>query len=210
MGQAMCFVQISFIKFGTVSHKLGRGRQGEPGPGKNPGWFLQCRGLRRRPASDQVLPGLCKLPGWGKSTTAFPVLWLAGLPALDQWEERKVRERKTPELVVSAIPRHSVRYRSLARSELRSVGDPRAREPVSAQARLRTQSGPGVTQSCGAWDPGACCRLLLNTSQDQSNEAAACCMVKTGTKSLALNWDVSVFQLRRVVGVTSSLCSCDQ
>ena len=151
MGQAICFVQISFIKFATVSHKLDQGDRGKALAKSLAGF---CWGLRR-PASDQVLPGLCKLPGWGKSTTAFILLWLAGPPTLDQWEGRKVREQDTWTgwlYPPGHPPTFSVRYKTLPRSQLGEIrGGSERQSPASPGPHIRL-AGARVTSA-------ACCRL---------------------------------------------------
>ena len=183
MGQPTCFVQISFIKFATVSHTRratgGRPRLAQAG---DRGGQHQTRFC---PVCANFQVGENLPPPWSPSD------WLA----CRHWTNGRGEkcESKTPE--PDGCIRHpttfSVRYKTLARSEL---GENRGGSESQSPAWL----GPHI-RLAGPLPDKNCCRLqtVLHTSQDQSNELLH---GKKGHKTAGIepSWDC----------FTPGLCSC--
>ena len=187
MGQPTCFVQISFIKFATVSHTRratgGRPRQ-KPGlvSAEDRGGQHQTRFC---PVCANFQVGENLPPPWSPSD------WLARRHWTNGMGEKCESKTPEPDGCIRHPTTFSVRYKTLARSELeRSAGDPRAR---ARPGWARTSGWPGLTRDKN------CCRLqtVLHTSQDQSNELLH---GKKGHKTAGIepSWDC----------FTSGLCSC--
>lgn len=140
MGQATCFVQISFIKFATVSHTRGE-RQGA-GRGKNPGWFVP----RTEEAQASIRPGFARSVQTSRLGKIYhrpdppPIGWPADTGPMGG--EKSARARHLNRMVVSAIPRLSRCVTKLWQdlSWERSAGDPRARARPGQAAH---PAGPG-------------------------------------------------------------------
>lgn len=183
MGQPTCFVQISFIKFATVSHTRratgGRPRLAQAG---DRGGQHQTRFC---PVCANFQVGENLPPPWSPSD------WLA----CRHWTNGRGEkcESKTPE--PDGCIRHpttfSVRYKTLARSELGEIrGGSESQSPAWLGPHIRL-AGPLSDKNC--------CRLqtVLHTSQDQSNELLH---GKKGHKTAGIepSWDC----------FTPGLCSC--